>query len=938
MMRLIRDVAVGRVRAAAWLYVLGAIAVGSMSVVPTAADAAILKRVHSGTTTLSADAAVTVTLELPDASKAFVLCSARVVGSNASQRARCVLSNNLLTLDPQAKISTIGNIIVSWYVVEFESGVSVQRGTVSFATSQTTPTTPPTLNPSVDCSKSFVIMSEGTLGNYTGNAANTADEWYAHRGILGTFASPCGITAGTTTSTLSIARIDTTTTANGAWQVVTMDGATVLARGVSTILGATSATVTPSPAMAADPTKAFVTMSRTAGASVAGAESKYQTRGDLANCSTTCSQVTFTRVSNVNTGGHNVDIAYEVVRLDDGSSVQRGNVASTTTGTTMNAALSAVDRSAAVPIFAVSGGSGTNDTSNTRLLDTSWSTSFTSTTQLQFTRSSTPAVVSTANWFVVSFYKCANSRLCSVGATGGNATVTVSWSPIYDPQCVSGSTPTACQALVFRDTASISCTPTATTYTVGNTTGLGACPNARVVFNGAGQSFTDSVAGLANGTKVFYRVFPRITATSFITDIPSSISQVDVTPSATFAWSYATTGGATLNAPVAGNGEVYVASNGNKIVALNSSTGMEVATAEVTNGAVQSYVSWFPVSGGSSEAVVAGDQSGWLTSIDATTGLRNWTVKLPVDSGGFIQAAVSAQLSDYATCDSNAFTTAYAGKDVIYVASRDSSQTANNVYAVRADTGVLLWTYTAPSSMDRAAGQPFIDYCRNRLWVSTGNGAGTNQNALWVINTLDGNAITSFGSIGNQTSSAPTLSGNGTVYVGDAAGKVYAFDAATTGTSAKYAALQLAGTTPSISGFIWEDWNTQGRLYIPVVTGGRAGVWCVTDNGSALVGCSDWPTNPQTLSSASPAVTCTAAEPLVTGTAIFFPCTTSTNTAVIYQINTSDGSLYGGTGHPLTIETSTALGGISTEDLTQLYVGTGTGRTYRINLTGGNLP
>jgi len=85
-------------------------------------------------------------------------------------------------------------------------------------------------------------------------------------------------------------------------------------------------------------------------------------------------------------------------------------------------------------------------------------------------------------------------------------------------------------------------------------------------------------------------------------------------------------------------------------------------------------------------------------------------------------------------------------------------------------------------------------------------------------------------------------------------------------------------------------------------------------------------------------VTCTAAEPLVTGTAIFFPCTTSTNTAVIYQINTSDGSLYGGTGHPLTIETSTALGGISTEDLTQLYVGTGTGRTYRINLTGGNLP
>jgi len=952
-MDVVGNVAVGRAREA-WLYFFGVIAVGLISLAPTMADAAVLKRVHSGTTTLTADQPVTVTLELPDASKAFVVCSMREVGaSNASQRALCVLSNNTLTLDTQARISTIGNIIVSWYVAEFESGVSVQRGTYTIAAAQTAPSAAPTLN-AVDCSKSFVLLSETAVGTgtsptpYSGTAAATADEWYQHRAILGTFASPCAIT-GATTSTLSIARIDTTSPMYGAWQVVTMDGATVLARGVSTILGATSATVTPSPAMAADPTKAFVLMTKTAGASVAGAEAKYQTRADLANCSTTCTQVTFTRVSSVGTAGHNVDLAYEVVQLSDGSTVQRGNVASTTSGTTMNsAALTAIDRSATVPFFTVSGGSGTNDTTNTRLPDTSWSTAFTSTTQLQFTRAGTPAVVSTANYFVVQFYKCLNSRLCSVGATGGNATATVSWSPIYDTQCVVNSKQSACEAIVFRDTSAITWTPSNVAYTVGATPGGTAPASMRTVFvgstgtaNAALQSFTDTVStpSLVNGTRYYYRVFGKVNGSNtYITDIAQSVSQVDVTPSASFAWSYATTGGSTLNAPVAGNGELYVASNGNKIVTLNSSTGAEVATAEPTYGAVQSYVAWFPVSGGTSEAVVSGDQAGWLTSIDATTGVRNWTIKLPVDSGGFIQAAVAVQLSDYAICDSNAFTGTYNGKDVIYIASRDSSQTANNVYAVQADTGAVLWTFTAPSSMDRAAGQPFIDYCRNRLWVSTGNGAGANQRALWVINTLNGSHITSFSSVGNQLSSAPTLSGNGTVYVGDAAGKVYAFDAATTGTSAKYAALQLAGTSPSVSGFIWEDWSTQGRLYIPVVTNGRAGIWCVQDSGSALAGCSNWPTNPQTLSSASPAVTCTAAEPLVTGTAIFFPCTTSTNNAVIYQINTTDGSLYQGTGRPLTVETTASLGGISTEDLTQLYVGTSTGRTYRINLSSGNLP
>ena len=60
-------------------------------------------------------------------------------------------------------------------------------------------------------------------------------------------------------------------------------------------------------------------------------------------------------------------------------------------------------------------------------------------------------------------------------------------------------------------------------------------------------------------------------------DVAQAVAQVgSVTPSANanLAWSYMTTGGSTLNAPSAGNGRVYVASNGSKMIALNSSTGL----------------------------------------------------------------------------------------------------------------------------------------------------------------------------------------------------------------------------------------------------------------------------------------------------------------------------------------------------------------------------
>jgi len=910
-----------------WSQTLVAVVLGLIWLAPSAADAAILKRVHSGTTNVTNAAGVTVALELPNPSpsNAFVVCTARTTWGGEQQRVTCVLSNNSLTIDAGANYST-GSMNVSWYVVEFESGVTVQRGTAAFAAG--TASVPVTLSPAVDCSKSFVVAAgdQSDVGS-----ATTTDEQFTFLQILGTVGSPCAVTAGTTTSTLTLSRLATGTAATVAWQVVTMDGATVVARSTATI--ATNATTAIPGIPSTTPGQAFILMSRQAGTATGGIENLHMVRADFSSCSPNCAAVTFTRDNQTGAANTQVQVAYEVVRLDDGGNMQRGSTFSSGTTTTIGPiTIGAIDRSATVPIFTASVGGTTNSAT---LWDAgTWSASFPLTTQLQFTRGNSLAPVGTVNWFVVSFYKCQNSRLCSVGVKGGNAAATVSWSPIYDTQCVVNSKQSACEAIVFRDTNPISWTPSNVAYTVGLNP-AGSPASLRTVFIGATgttnpalQSSSDTITtpALANGTKYYYRVYPKVNgANTYITDIAEAISEVNVTPSANanLAWSYMTTGGSTLNAPIAGNGRVYIASNGSKIVALNSSTGMELVTPLITNGAIQSYLSWFPVSGGANEAVVVGDQTGRLTSMDGVTGARNWTVKLPVDATGFIQAALSAQLRAYANAG---FSGTYA-TDLIYVASRDNLQTTNNVWAVRADNGQTQWQFTpaGAAGMDRAAGQPYVDYSRNRLWVSTGNNSG--QKSLWVVNTLTGVETTSFPSFGNQTNSAPTLSADGTtVYVGDAAGNVYAVDAATNGTIKKYSLL-LGGTSPSISGYIWEDWTTPGKLYIPVITSGSAGVWCVQDNGSALVACPSWTTNPRTGST-------TLGEPLVTGTAIFYPVSDGN----IYQINTSDGTLYGGTGHPFMVESGVTLGGISTEDWTQLYIGTSSGRSYRINLTGGNLP
>ena len=122
----------------------------------------------------------------------------------------------------------------------------------------------------------------------------------------------------------------------------------------------------------------------------------------------------------------------------------------------------------------------------------------------------------------------------------------------------------------------------------------------------------------------------------------------------------------------------------------------------------------------------------------------------------------------------------------------------------------------------------------------------------------------------------------------------------------------------AFKGFIWEDFTVDGRLYF-VTTDGN--VW----------GLATPTTNPATWKR-KPVASGTVSQMLPSDTALWV----GGSDGNLYQVNLTTGALEGssfavGGG-------GTALGPVSTETGSELYVATSTGRLYKITLTGGNLP
>jgi hypothetical protein len=649
------------------------------------AEAAIVKRVQTGTTTVATTATTGTTALLSyaisDTAKTFIICTQRSSNQNGRNIATCDIQDSTHVVLRQGA-GTTSTVTVDWTVVEFSEGVTVERKTVALGTAASTNVT---LTNTFTCASSFVVLSGHRTTN--GTNASTDDQQYYVRANLGTSATPC--TAGTSTN-LYVERQASGTDLTVVVQVVQYDGATVQ-RGTSKLTMANSTTATTASITSVDTTKSLLLFSYSPGAGAGGIEQLYLTRGNFTSGYSspfTSTGLTFARAASTTTTTATVDINWEVVTFNDGTTVQHntsisGNAFSTAGSTTLAVPLAAVDRTVAVPFHSFAGAASTSTTVNVNDIN---SAQITGPTALTFSRATLSTTIEpTVNWSVVSFYKCSGTPLCHVGAVATANSITAYWAPNVDVStttgtgnCASTTLPAAlagtCNALVVIAQIDGSGTITGnfapvdgTVYTVGKTTGGATCsfaagsPTAAapcVLSNNATNTVTSTVTqgSLVSGKRYVIKVFPKLLSTTntFLNNVTNNLltasnSEISLTTqTGSVGWVYAATGGASMNSPIsaASADHVFLTSNGNKVTVLNSA-GTEVATPIITNGAPQGRLNWFPISGsgcfasGAEQDIVGTDDKGFVFSLNAGTGAMKWRklVDTPLTFSGFASPA-----------------------------------------------------------------------------------------------------------------------------------------------------------------------------------------------------------------------------------------------------------------------------------------------------------
>jgi hypothetical protein len=351
------------------------------------AGAAVLKSngVQTGVVTMpGGSTAATVAITSVNTNNTFVICNPLISkngnGAVASEFVTCELTGpTTLTITNGAADSTE---VVRWYVVEFSSGVTVQRGLVPTATYLAGTATVNVAIAAVNLATTFVLISARTA--YGGA---DADEQFTPTAQL------------TTTTNLQLTRSETGTALAVAWQVIQINSAAVQSGTASIAKNTTSITATLGPAV--DTTKTFLVFTGNASTKAVGVESKYLTTGEITNATT----LTFTRAVAANGAGGQVDIAWFAVSMTDRTAVQSNTNTTPNPGTTtMNATLGTpvvINRS--VPFISVSGDPAS--LANNDLEDNSWAAVLTSTTNLQMTKSTTALnqANTTIAWQVVQF-------------------------------------------------------------------------------------------------------------------------------------------------------------------------------------------------------------------------------------------------------------------------------------------------------------------------------------------------------------------------------------------------------------------------------------------------------------------------------------------------------------------------------------------------------
>lgn len=281
--------------------------------------------------------------------------------------------------------------------------------------------------------------------------------------------------------------------------------------------------------------------------------------------------------------------------------------------------------------------------------------------------------------------------------------------------------------------------------------------------------------------------------------------------------------------------------------------------------------------------------------------------------------------------------------DLVFVATKNGAATTNNkVYALRSDTGAVVWTFNDGSagnnwSVGEINGMPYVDYGRNRLYIGSLSTGGTGA-SFWIVDTLTGRLVgnpatcptanTACVNLGN-IDTAPNVSfDNDTMWVGNKTGSVYAINLAQApGPSMmKWTAPLNLGGTNQIKGLIWEDWDTAERLYMVVAntTASSNTVRCFLDPGiggtpNAATACSGWAAATVTVNGAQ------AALPLDQLYVTSWDGTTGRIQQLDYPTGTLGTAFVIGDGLRQPGDLSTDLG-------SELFVGTTEGKIFKISL------
>jgi outer membrane protein assembly factor BamB len=274
-------------------------------------------------------------------------------------------------------------------------------------------------------------------------------------------------------------------------------------------------------------------------------------------------------------------------------------------------------------------------------------------------------------------------------------------------------------------------------YAVGATLG-----NATVVYSdrfSTASQFSNS--GLVNGTRYYYRVYNHHQNYTYAPgdSPPGGIwAEPKARAGGNPLWCYSTGFPNTVQ-PVTDLG-VAVYSAGN----LGAITANRTDTATVTADGAEKFrpvglgapignrFALGPLAGHGGSFIVTGDQSGRLWAVNANTGAILWQGNGGAPLGDRIQGQPIIQRAARANA---AYQALHAGRDLIFIGTRNAVAGSNKVYALSSVDGQVVWTY-APGDLEMINGGFMIDYEFNRLWVAA-RGAGS----LRVLDSLTGTPV-----------------------------------------------------------------------------------------------------------------------------------------------------------------------------------------------------